>query len=62
MSKKGTAAMYGMVASVPDKTIVDDFVVQFFNQIYQLGWLHSSVWQASKLLRNHLYWFWPVDD
>ena len=34
LAKKGSAAMYGMVASVPDKGLVDDFIVSFFSAIY----------------------------
>lgn len=36
LSKKGTAAMYGMIARIPDNTVLDDFLVQFFNDIYKL--------------------------
>jgi hypothetical protein len=32
--EKGSAAMYGMMAKVP-QTIVDDFILEFFNQVYQ---------------------------
>ena len=30
-----TAAMYGMVTSVPNKSLVDDFLTQFLSQIFQ---------------------------
>ena len=36
LASKGTAAMYGMVASMPDKSIVDDFIVEFFSECYKL--------------------------
>ena len=28
--------MYGMVANIPDKSIVDDFIVEFFSEMYKL--------------------------
>lgn len=34
-SKEGTAAIYGMVGNIPDKTIVDDFLKGFFSEIYK---------------------------
>ena len=34
LKKKGTAAMYGMVGAIPDKSIVDELVVQFLGKIY----------------------------
>ncbi|KAK3283588.1 hypothetical protein CYMTET_8725 [Cymbomonas tetramitiformis] len=34
--KDGSAAMYGMVAKIPDKAIVDDFIVQYFSEIYTM--------------------------
>ena len=32
---KGAAAMYGMVAKIPDKSIIDDFIVEFFSEVYK---------------------------
>eukprot|EP00731_Ephydatia_muelleri_P033238 Em0026g58a len=32
--KKGTAAMYGLIGTIPDKTIIDDFLLQFLNKLY----------------------------
>lgn len=34
LSKKGTAGIYGMVGKIPDKAVVDDFLVQFFTEVY----------------------------
>jgi len=34
LARKGTAAMYGQMAMIPDKAIIDDFVVNFFSEIY----------------------------
>jgi sphinganine-1-phosphate aldolase len=34
--KKGSVAMYGMVASIPDETLVDDFLLSFINRVYQI--------------------------
>ena len=39
LAKSGTAGMYGMVGKIPDKAIVSDFVVEFFNQMYKMKWL-----------------------
>ncbi len=36
LAREGTAAMYGMVASMPDKTIIDDFILEFFSECYKL--------------------------
>ena len=35
LAKEGTAAMYGMVATIPDKTIVADFLIGFFGEVYK---------------------------
>ena len=35
LAKKGTAAMYGMIATIPDKAIVQDFVTEFFSEVYK---------------------------
>ncbi|CAC5390057.1 SGPL1 [Mytilus coruscus] len=35
LAKKGTAAMYGMIGTIPDKTIVSDFLVEFFSEVYK---------------------------
>ena len=34
LAKKGVAGVYGMVGMVPDKSVVSDFLVEFFNEIY----------------------------
>lgn len=34
-SGKGSAAMYGMMAKIPEKAILDDFIVEFFSQLYK---------------------------
>jgi sphinganine-1-phosphate aldolase len=31
---EGMAGVYGMVAAVPDKGIIDEFLVEFFNQTF----------------------------
>ena len=36
LSGKGTAGMYGMVAKIPDRAVVDEFILQFFDQVYKL--------------------------
>ena len=33
-NKEGSAAMYGMVASIPDNSIVDKFLTQLFDIVY----------------------------
>ena len=33
--REGTAAMYGMMATIPDKTIISEFVVNFFSELYK---------------------------
>lgn len=32
--KKGMAGLYGMMAHVP-KTVVDEFILEFFSQVYK---------------------------
>ncbi|KAK2150178.1 hypothetical protein LSH36_419g01016 [Paralvinella palmiformis] len=34
--RSGSSAMYGMVAKIPEKTIIDDFIVEFFNEVYKM--------------------------
>jgi len=34
-ASNGSAAMYGMVARIPDKSIIDDFIVEFFSEVYK---------------------------
>ena len=34
LNNTGTTGMYGLVASIPDKTIVQDFIVKFFSALY----------------------------
>ena len=33
--EKGTKAMYGMMASIPDEAIVEDFVVHLMDKMYK---------------------------
>ncbi|XP_062520292.1 uncharacterized protein LOC134195300 isoform X2 [Corticium candelabrum] len=33
-STKGLAGVYGMVAKMPDKTLINDFLIQFFSEVY----------------------------
>lgn len=35
VAKKGTAGVYGMMANIPDKGIVTDFLVEFFSEVYK---------------------------
>ena len=37
LSKEGMAAMYGMMATVPDKGMVNQFVLQFLDNLYKPG-------------------------
>lgn len=34
LAKKGTAAVYGMTANIPSKTVVDSFLLEFFSEMY----------------------------
>ena len=34
LASEGTAAMYGMVAKIPDSGLIDEFLINVFNQIY----------------------------
>ena len=36
LAQRGVAGVYGMVGMVPDKSIVKDFLVTFFNEVYTL--------------------------
>jgi len=36
LNKGGTAQMYGMVASVPDASLVEDFIVAYLSDTYTL--------------------------
>lgn len=36
LAQSGVAGVYGMVGMVPDKSIVKDFLVTFFNEVYTL--------------------------
>lgn len=38
LAKKGTAGVYGMMANIPDKGIVTDFLVEFFSEVYKCKW------------------------
>lgn len=35
LNKEGSCGMYGMVASIPDNTIVSDFIIEFFSALYK---------------------------
>ena len=34
-ANQGTTGVYGMVAKVPDKTIIDSFIIKFFGSIFK---------------------------
>lgn len=34
LASKGSTGVYGMVAAIPDKGIIDDFIVSFFSGLY----------------------------
>ena len=36
LTGKGSAAIYGLAGNLPDTPLLDEFVVQFFNEIYAL--------------------------
>ena len=36
LSRTGSAGLYGMVARIPDKAVVNDFILEFFNELYSL--------------------------
>ena len=36
LARHGVAGVYGMVGMVPDKSIVKEFLVTFFNEVYTL--------------------------
>ena len=36
LARRGVAGVYGMVGMVPDKSIVKEFLVTFFNEVYTL--------------------------
>ncbi|KAL8584204.1 hypothetical protein ACOMHN_034890 [Nucella lapillus] len=36
LKKKGTAGIYGMMATIPDKTLINDFITEFFSEVYSL--------------------------
>lgn len=36
LSKTGTAGIYGMMAAIPDKAIINDFITEFFSEVYTL--------------------------
>ena len=35
LSKEGSAAMYGMIATIPDNAIINDFLIGLFNELYK---------------------------
>lgn len=34
LATEGSTGMYGMVAAIPDRGVIDDFIVKFFGQMY----------------------------
>ncbi|GFO12153.1 sphingosine-1-phosphate lyase-like [Plakobranchus ocellatus] len=36
LSKQGTAGIYGMMAAIPDTVIVEDFIKEFFSEVYKI--------------------------
>lgn len=36
--EKGSKAMYGMVAKVPDENLTEEFVVYYMDQVYRYRW------------------------
>jgi len=36
LSGKGSAAIYGMAGKLPNTALLDEFVAQFFNEVYSL--------------------------
>ncbi|CAL1543772.1 unnamed protein product [Lymnaea stagnalis] len=36
LSKQGTAGMYGMMATIPDSAIVEDFIKEYFAAVYKI--------------------------
>ena len=36
-ANQGTTGVYGMVAKVPDKSIIDSFIIKFFGSIFNKG-------------------------
>ena len=35
LTSQGTVGMYGMVAKIPDNTIVNDFIIGIFSSLYR---------------------------
>jgi len=35
LAKEGSAAMYGMIATIPDNAIIGDFLIGMFNELYK---------------------------
>jgi len=31
----GAAAIYGMIGNIPDKGLIDEFIIQFLGEVYQ---------------------------
>lgn len=36
LCRSGSAGVYGMVGIIPDKTVINDFIVEFFSELYTL--------------------------
>ena len=34
LAKKGSAAVYGMAAELPVRSVVKDFLIEFFSEVY----------------------------
>ncbi len=39
----GSKAVYGMIASIPDEAIVEDFIVHYMDKVYKLKWSESFI-------------------
>ncbi len=37
LAKEGLAGVYGMVSTIPDKSIIEDFLVKIFGEIFSVG-------------------------
>ena len=35
LAAEGSAAMYGMIATIPDNAIINDFLIGMFNELYK---------------------------
>lgn len=37
LATKGTAGVYGIAGKIPNRNIVNEFVTEFFNEVYTLS-------------------------